>query len=116
MPKKQTYKFGLYAEKIAIFFLRLKGYQILEWRYKTVFGEVDIIAKKARIIIAVEVKARRSKFTISEVLQSRQIERVKRATEIFIIRNPQFHSHDLRFDFIEVKGIFRLKHHRNFIS
>jgi putative endonuclease len=116
MPKKQTHKFGLYAEKFAIFFLSLKGYQILEWRYKTPLGEVDIIAKKSRVIIAIEVKARKSKFTVSEVLHRRQIERVKRATEIFIAKNPQFHNHDLRFDFIEVTGIFRLKHHRNFIS
>ena len=59
--KKQTYNFGILAEKIAISFLRLKGYEILEWRFKTKVGEVDIIAKKSDVIIAVEVKARSKK-------------------------------------------------------
>ena len=66
MPKK-TYQFGLFAEKIAILLLRLKGYQILKWRYKSYYGEIDIVAKKSRVIIFVEVKARIKKTLIEEV-------------------------------------------------
>jgi putative endonuclease len=113
---KQTYRFGILAEKISMIFLFLKGYKILAWRYKTAFGEVDIIAKKSRVIVAIEVKARTSKLIIEEVLHSRQIKRVKMAAEIFYAKNPQFHDHDLRFDFIEVNRFFYPKHHVNFIS
>lgn len=112
--KKQTHQFGILAEKIAMIFLRFKGYQILEWRYKTPFGEIDIIAKKSRVVIAIEVKARKSKFLIEEVLHPKQIERVKRAAEFFISKNSQFQKYDLRFDFIEVGRFLIPKHHRNF--
>lgn len=116
MIKKQTHKFGLMAERISIFFLRFKFYRILAWRHKTPFGEIDIIAKKFRTIIFIEVKARKSEIIVEEVLRPRQIERIKRAAEFFIAKNPQFQNHDWRFDFIEVNRFFRPKHFRNFIS
>ena len=84
MTKNRSYQFGILAEKIAMFFLRLKGYKILEWRYKSRFGEVDIIAKKSAVIVAIEVKARTSKILIEEVLRPRQIERVTKSLEFFI--------------------------------
>jgi putative endonuclease len=112
---KKTHQFGLFAEKIAMIFLRLKGYQILEWRYKTRFGEIDIIAKKSRIIACIEVKARRSKIEISAVLRPHQILRIKQAAEFFLYQNPQFSTHQFRFDFIEVGASFLPKHYKNFL-
>lgn len=116
MNRKKTYKFGLLAEKIAMVLLWIKGYQILEWRYKTHFGEIDIIAKKSRVIVVIEVKARSSKFLIEEVLHPKQIERIKKAAEFFIAKNLRFQNYDLRFDFIEIEGFFIVRHHKNFIS
>ena len=113
---KKTYRFGIFAEKITMLFLFLKGYQIIAWRYKTYLGEIDIIAKKSNIIIAVEVKARRSKANVEEVLRPAQIRRIQKAAELFIAKNPRFHNCNLRFDFVEVGRFFSIKHHRNFIS
>lgn len=49
---KQTYeKAGRRAETLAVWYLRAKGYSIVERRYKTKTGEIDIIA-------IVEVKQR----------------------------------------------------------
>ena len=116
MAKKQTYKFGILAERISIIFLLLKGYKILEWRYNTRFGEVDIVAKKSDVIVVIEVKARSSEICIEEVLHPRQIERVKKAAEFFIVENQQFQNFNLRFDFITVSKFFVPKHYVNFIS
>jgi putative endonuclease len=116
MTKKQTYKFGILAEKVTMLFLRLKGYQILEWRYKTKLGEIDIIAKKSRVIIMLEVKARKSKVSTEELLSIKQVERLKRAAEFFITKNPEFQNYDVRLDFVEVGRFFLIKHHRNFMS
>lgn len=113
---KKTYQFGIFAEKIAALFLRLKGYQILQSRYKNHFGEIDLIAKKSRVIIFVEVKARKSKTTIEEMLSQRQIQRIERAAEFFIAKNSQFHNFDWRIDFIEVDRFFLPKHHTHFVS
>jgi len=116
MNHKKTYKFGLLAEKITMFFLRLKAYQILAWRYKTNLGEIDIIAKKGRLIIFVEVKARRRVSLVEEVLRPKQIKRIYSSAEIFIAKNPRFQNYNLRFDFVEVGRFFTIKHHLNFIS
>jgi putative endonuclease len=113
---KKTYQFGILAEKVAMILLFLKGYKILKWRYKTHFGEIDIIAKKSKTLIAVEVKARKSAFLYEEVLLPKQISRLKKALDFFHATNPQLHDHDLRFDFIEVNRFFWPKHHVNFIS
>ncbi len=114
MTKKKTYQFGILAEKITILFLSLKGYQILAWRYKTYFGEIDIVAKKGRTIVMVEVKARKARSAVEEVLKSKQIDRIKRAAESFLCKNPQFQNHSLRFDFVLVSKFLLPKHYKNF--
>jgi len=113
---KKTYQFGILAETVATIFLRLKFYKILYRRHRNHFGEIDIIAKKGRCIIFVEVKARKSKVTIEEMLTNAQIARIFSCAEFFIAKNPQFQQLDWRFDFIEVNRFLALKHHRNFVS
>ena len=103
------------SEKIVIFFLRLKGYKILEWRYKTRLGEVDIIAKRLNIIIFIEVKSRKKKTNLEEILHPKQIFRIKQASKIFIAKNNHLQKYQLRFDFIEVNRFFCFKHYCNFI-
>lgn len=113
---KNTYQFGIWAERVAIIFLCLKGYRIIAWRFKSKFGEVDIIAKKSQVIVAVEVKARKNKTAIEELLHPKQIQRIKKSAEFFYLQNPQFHECDLRFDFVEIRRFFYIKHHKNFMS
>lgn len=48
------------AEKIAAWYLRLKGYRILAERYRILQGEIDILAEKGETLVAVEVKARKT--------------------------------------------------------
>ncbi len=98
--KKQTYQFGYSREIIAVNFLRLKGYKILEKRFKTTLGEIDIIAKKGKILVFVEVKARKREELIEVILRPKQVERIKSAAEIFIAKNLEYENFDIRFDFI----------------
>ncbi len=51
-------RLGKQGEYLAISFLKKKGYAIVEKNFRTVFGEVDIIAKDRHAIVFVEVKAR----------------------------------------------------------
>lgn len=116
MTIKKTYKFGIFAEKIAEIFLIIKGYKILHKRYKTHFGEIDIIAKKSQNLIFVEVKARKKKVNLEEIVNQHQINRIKSAAQFFIAKNQQFSNYNLRFDFIEINGSFFPKHHLNLLS
>lgn len=49
---------GKEGENIAEEFFRRKGFKILEKNYRTVFGEIDIIAKDKDVLVFIEVKAR----------------------------------------------------------
>ena len=49
---------GITGERIALEFLKKKGYEILETNYRTPFGEIDIIAMHGDSTVFVEVKTR----------------------------------------------------------
>ncbi|MDD4308449.1 MAG: YraN family protein [Thermoplasmata archaeon] len=51
---------GGIGEKLAIKFLKSRGYAILETNYRTIFGELDAIAKKDGFMIFIEIKTRAS--------------------------------------------------------
>ncbi len=51
---------GKQGEVLACDELRRRGYAILARRYRTRFGEIDIIARDDRTLVFVEVKTRRS--------------------------------------------------------
>ncbi|MCM8772312.1 MAG: YraN family protein [Candidatus Omnitrophica bacterium] len=51
---------GKIGEEKAINFLQKNGYKIIDRNFRTKFGEIDIIAKKNRKIVFIEVKTRSS--------------------------------------------------------
>ena len=51
---------GRYGEDLACGELRRRGYAILARRFRTRFGEIDIIAREGTTLVFVEVKTRRS--------------------------------------------------------
>ena len=57
----ESHLFGKKNEKLAISFLKRRGYRIIKRNFRTPMGEVDIIAADGDIIVFVEVKARRSR-------------------------------------------------------
>jgi len=80
----RAYRWGHYAEFIAVVYLRLKGYSIVKRRYKTKVGEIDIIAKRGLFTIFCEVKARGDYETAAESILSRQKHRISRAAEYYM--------------------------------
>jgi len=50
---------GILGESLACDALRARGYAILATRYRTRFGEIDIVSEHAGMLVFVEVKARR---------------------------------------------------------
>ena len=47
---------GHFTERIACWWLRLAGYQIGAPRWRAVTGEIDLIAKRRRILVFIKVK------------------------------------------------------------
>jgi putative endonuclease len=110
--KKAAYDFGILAETLSVLYLRLKLYSIIERRYKTYAGEVDIIAKRAKSIVFIEVKARKNSKDTHEVLSRRQQIRITRAAQVFLSNNKKFGASNIRFDLILFTPKF-IKHIKN---
>ena len=51
---------GRFGEERAARYLRLHGYRIVETNYSCRLGEIDLIARKGRYLVFVEVKLRKS--------------------------------------------------------
>ena len=103
--KKQTYDRGVQAEKLAALWLWLKGYKILERRYKTPVGEIDLIIRKKSLIAFVEVKARMTRSQALESLTPDMRRRINRAASHYISHN-NINNCDLRFDLVSVTRSF----------
>lgn len=74
-------KRGRQGERIAAWWLRLKGWQILARRLKTRAGEIDIIARRGSLVIFVEVKARATPAELDLAIDERRLSRVAAAAE-----------------------------------
>lgn len=53
-------RLGGRGEKLAAAFLQRRGYRLLARNYRTLWGEVDLIARHRGFVVFIEVKARRS--------------------------------------------------------
>ncbi|MFH1338244.1 MAG: YraN family protein [Candidatus Omnitrophota bacterium] len=59
MSKAQS-ELGQKGERIAVDFLRDKGYRIVAVNYRTRLGQIDIVAKDKETVCFIEVKTRKS--------------------------------------------------------
>lgn len=102
MNNRQTsYAIGLNAEEHAANFLTQNGYIILEHRYKTQYGEIDLIAKKDNMLAFIEVKSRPTQTEALESITQRAKKRISNTASIYLANTRE--SYDItRFDVITV--------------
>ena len=93
-------KSGRRAEALAGWFLRLKGYSIVFRRFKTPVGELDLVVRRGRQVIFVEVKMRRRPDQLSDALRSVNRRRIVAAARYFLAAHPALADANLRFDVI----------------
>jgi putative endonuclease len=93
---------GYWGEILAVCLLKIKGYKILARRYRTVCGEIDIIAHKKDTVVFVEVKSRKSIDKCYNAILSKQLKRIQRASEIFMSKNKKLKQSFMRYDVILV--------------
>lgn len=93
---------GHLAESVARFVLLLKGYRLVARNYVTgrgtAAGEVDLIVRRGRTLVFVEVKKRRTFETAAYAVGPNQQRRIRRAAESFVARHPRYDGCDIRFD------------------
>ena len=79
---------GHRSEAIAAWWLRLKLYRIVARRYRTAAGEIDLIVRRGRTLVFVEVKARADFRVAAEAVSPRQQHRIARAASQFLAARP----------------------------
>lgn len=100
-PERQrAERAGRRAEALAALYLRLKAYRILEQRFKTPVGEIDLIARRGKTLVFVEVKQRQGAEAEGVALAMVNTKRLVRAAEVYLMRHPECTGLDCRFDVI----------------
>lgn len=114
-------KVGKFGEKIAREFLIKKGYEILATNIKISYQEIDIIAKKDKLYVFIEVKTKTSQSfgSADEAIDSGKINNLKKAMEAYSYEK-KWDENFIRLDFISVdiqktKKIAKIKHYRNIV-
>lgn len=100
--RRKAWRRGRWAEGLAALVLGLKGFRILARRFRTTSGEIDLIAKRGRLIAFVEVKARRNLDEARAALTPYGEQRIARAADLWIARHPAALACTLRFDVVLV--------------
>ena len=101
--KRRARRFGLRAETLAAWMLRLRGCHIEGRRVRTPVGEIDIVVRRGTVVAMVEVKGRADLALAAESIVRRQRARIERAAEAFLRSRPALPELDLRFDVILVR-------------
>jgi putative endonuclease len=97
-----AFQLGISAESRAAAFLSAKGFRILARHWKSPAGEIDIVARRRRLLIFVGVKARATLDEAAESVNARQQRRIAAAAEVWLAGNPADSLRDFRFDAISV--------------
>ena len=72
---------GRRGETLAAWYLRFKGWRILARRVKTQRGEIDLIARRGKVVAFVEVKWRASAAELDHSIDAYRLRRVLAAAE-----------------------------------
>ncbi len=96
--RRRAQRHGRRSEGLAAWWLRLKGYRILERDFRCPVGEIDLIARRGRTLAIVEVKARSALADAAAAISGRQRRRILAALGWYLQRRPQFAEARIRFD------------------
>ena len=112
-----NYKAGHFAEKIALLWLMIKGYWPIAMNFTvgrgTGAGEVDLIVKRGKTLVFVEVKKRPDEEKARMAIHPRNQTRIVRTSEVFLTRYPQYKNFNIRYDAVFVGAKNFPKHLKN---
>ncbi len=109
----RAFREGHGAEWIAAAWLMAKGYQILGFRLKTVGAEIDILARRGRTLVVVEVKRRATMEAALSAIDPRQLERLRLAGQALLRQRPSLAGLLLRIDTVALAPGRIPRHRRN---
>jgi putative endonuclease len=107
-------RIGRVAEILCLVRLWLTGWRVLAHRLMgkrgSGLGEVDIVARRGRVLAFIEVKARRSEAEALESISATQRLRIQTAARAYLAHHPALADCHVRFDAMTVSGGFMPSH------
>jgi putative endonuclease len=98
VARAKAYRQGLFAETLAAFLFRLKGYKIIAQRYRSPVGEIDLVALKNKRLVFVEVKRRKALDDAAWTVPAKQKRRIVRAAQYWLASHPDYTTYTIAFD------------------
>jgi putative endonuclease len=93
---------GADAERLALVLLVLKGYWPMARRYLAPMGEIDLIVRRGKTIVAVEVKARASIDSAAAAITPAKLRNIGLAMNAFRAERQLDDGYTFRFDAVLV--------------
>ena len=112
--RQRAFKQGRRAEAYARWVLRAKGYRLLAQNFRHPLGEVDLIVRRGRLLVFVEVKFRADGDATACAVSPAQRRRISAGARGFVARHPYYADHVWRFDLFVVAAMGRFQHKKNF--
>jgi putative endonuclease len=97
-----AFRTGVSAETRAAAWLMAKGYRILARRFRTPYGEIDIVARRRNLLAFIEVKARATlddaAYAVTPRQQARIINAAQAWLQVWLVQHPEHADFEQRFD------------------
>ncbi len=103
MKRASTRKKGQEGERLAVRFLRSRGYRILDRNYSNRLGEIDIVAEDGGVLVFTEVRTLKASagHLPEETIQWKKQQRIAR-TALAYIKQKRLEDRPARFDVVSV--------------
>ncbi|MEO1042674.1 MAG: YraN family protein [Pseudomonadota bacterium] len=98
--RRQAERAGRTAEFVGGLFLVLKGYRLLQSRFQSPVGEIDIVARRGSTLVFVEVKLRKTAEEARLAVTPQNQRRIKAAADTYLARKARRLDVPLRYDII----------------
>lgn len=112
MKRQEAERRGRIGETIAAWWLRLHGWRILAARVRLRVGEVDLIAKRGRMVAFIEVKARSKVADLDAAIDAFRLRRVAAAANALSAKFAP-NGEDIRIDVILIAPFALPRHLTN---
>lgn len=98
----KTNQLGVWGEALAAEYLRKKRYRVVASRFRSRFGEIDLIVRNREYLVFVEVKLRKnSDFAQArEFVDGKKQARIRTTASMYLALHPT--EQKTRFDVIEI--------------
>ncbi|CAM4079785.1 YraN family protein [Campylobacter armoricus] len=89
------YLFGKKGEDLACEYLKNQGFEILKRNFHSKFGEIDIIARKDKILHFIEVKSTQGNYEVAYRLDLKKYNKIIKAIKYYFMKHESEENYQL---------------------